>query len=196
MGGFLKEICPSVICADILELPSNDLTFSALEMPFSDGELSAIFMIDTFHHIPDSNLFLKEAGRVLKEGGRIIMIEPANSFWGRFVYKNFHHEPFEPDGSWEIPASGPLSGANGALPWIVFERDAEKYKTNFPELAVERIQYHTPLMYLISGGLAFKQLLPNFSYPVFRFCDKLFSLGSKQLSMFMTIEIRKLNKLK
>ncbi len=190
-GGFFKEICPSVICTDILELPTNDLTFSALEMPFSDAEISAIFMIDTFHHIPDSHLFLTEANRVLKNNGRMVMIEPANSLWGRFVYKNFHHEPFEPEGSWEIPVSGPLSGANGALPWIVFERDALKLNTNFPNLKIEKIAYHTPLMYLISGGLAFKQLLPDFSYPFFRSIDKLMSFITKQFSMFVTIEIRK-----
>jgi SAM-dependent methyltransferase len=192
-GGFLKELCPYVICTDILELPSNDMTFSALEMPFSDSELSAIFMIDTFHHIPDSCLFLKEADRVLKKEGVIIMIEPANSLWGRFIYRNLHHEPFEPNGGWEIPVSGPLSGANGALPWIVFERDSDKFSEIFPNFKIEKIQYHTPLMYLISGGLAFKQLLPNFSYSFFRCIDKFLPLVSKQFSMFMTIEIRKLD---
>ena len=190
-GGFLKEICPSVICTDILELPTNDMTFSALEIPFSNSELSAIFMIDTFHHIPDSFLFLKEADRVLKKDGVIIMIEPANSKWGRFIYKNFHHEPFNPNGGWEIPVSGPLSGANGALPWIVFERDSEKYNEIFQYLKVEKITYHTPLMYLISGGLAFRQLLPDFSYPFFRGIDKLLPLISKQISMFMTIVLKK-----
>ncbi len=115
-GGFLKDIMPSVLCTDILELPSNDLTFSALEMPFGDNELSAIFMIDTFHHIPDSTLFLSEAKRVLKKNGMIVMIEPANSLWGRFIYENFHHEPFGPKGNWEFPNSGPLSGATEPFP--------------------------------------------------------------------------------
>jgi SAM-dependent methyltransferase len=190
-GGFLKDIMPSVLCTDILELPSNDLTFSALEMPFEDNELSAIFMIDTFHHIPDSRLFLTEVNRVLKKGGMLIMIEPANSFWGRFIYKNFHHEPFEPKGNWKIPPSGPMSGANGALPWIVFERDSEEYKKSFPHLGLEKIKYHTPLMYLISGGVSFKQVFPNFFYPIFRSIDKLMPLINKQISMFMTITVRK-----
>ncbi len=190
-GGFLKDIMPSVLCTDILELPSNDLTFSALEMPFGDNELSAIFMIDTFHHIPDSTLFLSEAKRVLKKNGMIVMIEPANSLWGRFIYQNFHHEPFDPKGNWEIPNSGPLSGANGALPWIVFERDSEKLKSDFPGFQVEEITYHTPFMYLISGGVSFKQVFPNFFYPFFRTIDKLLPAISKQLSMFVTIKIRK-----
>lgn len=190
-GGFLKEVIPSVLCTDILELPSNDLTFSALEMPFADNEISAIFMIDTFHHIPDSKLFLTEVNRVLKKDGMLIMIEPANSFWGRFIYRNFHHEPFEPSGNWKIPPSGPMSGANGALPWIVFERDFEEFKKSFPNFSMEKIKYHTPFMYLISGGVSFKQVFPNFFYPVFRSVDKFLPLINKQISMFTTITFRK-----
>jgi SAM-dependent methyltransferase len=190
-GGFLKEFMPSVLCTDILELPTNDLTFSALDMPFEDNELSAIFMIDTFHHIPDSTLFLSEAKRVLKKDGMIVMIEPANSLWGRFIYKNFHHEPFDPDGNWRIPDSVPLSGANGALPWIVFERDFEKLKVDFNCLKLEEIRYHTPLMYLLSGGVSFKQVFPNFFYPFFRTIDKILPAISRQLSMFVTIKIKK-----
>ncbi len=191
-GGFLKEIIPTVLCSDILELPSNDLTFSALEMPFEDNEISAVFMIDTFHHIPDTKLFLAEVNRVLKKNGMLIMIEPANSLWGRFIYKNFHHEPFEPNGSWKIPTAGPMSGANGALPWIVFERDFDKFTGSFPFLRLEKINYHTPLLYLISGGVSFKQVFPNFSYAIFRWFDKLLPLVNRQISMFITISVRKM----
>lgn len=189
-GGFLKEIEPGVICSDVLPLATNDLSFSALDMPFEDNSVDGFFMIDTFHHIPDSEKFLSEARRVLKKGGKIIMIEPANSWWGRFIYKNFHHEPFNPDGDWKIPNVGPLSGANGALPWIVFERDQELFYQKFPELTIESIKYHTPLRYLISGGVSIKQLAPRFSYNAFRLLDKFLSNISNKLSMFVTITIK------
>lgn len=192
-GGFLKDLEPSVICSDVLELPTNDITFSALDMPFADEEISALFMIDTFHHIPDAELFLKEAERVLKKGGIITMIEPANSVWGRFIYKNFHHEPFEPGAGWSIPASGPLSGANGALPWIVFERDVQLFHSSFPAFVIEEIKYHTPLRYLTSGGVSFKQLVPDFSYGFFSVMDKLLAKVWPQLSMFVTIRLKKKN---
>lgn len=191
-GGFLKELIPHVICSDIIELPDNDMTFSALEMPFENNSVSAIFMIDTMHHIPDSKLFLEEAQRVLKKGGKIVMIEPANSIWGRFIYQNFHHEPFEPKGGWTIPSTGPLSGANGALPWIVFERDSTSFQKYFPQLKIETIKYINPLLYLVSGGVSFKQLLPNFLYPVVSLVDKILPKLSKQLSMFMLVRVSKL----
>ncbi len=190
-GGFFKELEPSIITSDLLDLPWVDMSFSALEMPFDNNELSGICMIDTFHHIPDSSKFLKEVMRVLKPGGVLLMVEPANSLWGRFIYRNFHHEPFNPDGNWMIPPSGPLSGANGALPWIVFERDRDRLQQEFPGLTVEGLEYHTPLRYLVSGGVSYKQLVPNFSYGLMTWVDNALSSISNQLSMFTTITVRK-----
>ena len=168
------------------------MTLSALNMPFDDNTIGGIFMIDTMHHIPDSEQFLNEVNRVLTNGGKMIMIEPANSIWGRFIYQNFHHEPFEPKGGWTIPSSGPMSDANGALPWIVFERDREIFKSKFPNLKIESITYINPLAYLLSGGVSRKQLLPNFSFPLIMVADKILSKLSKQISMFMVVKITKL----
>jgi SAM-dependent methyltransferase len=190
-GGFFKQLEPKAICSDIIDLPTNDITFSALEMPFGEHSVGGIFMVDTMHHIPDSDLFLKEVDRVLEVGGKMVMIEPANSWWGRFIFKNFHHEPFIPDGGWSIPSTGPLSGANGALPWIVFVRDNELFQQKFPGLIIDSIQYINPLSYLMTGGVSRKQFLPDFLFPVLRFADKILPAISKQLSMFMVVKIRK-----
>jgi len=190
-GGFLKNIVPSVITSDIIPLPHTDLTFSALQMPFRNSEVSVLFLLDTFHHIPDAYQFLKESERVLQKGGKIIMIEPANSVWGRFVYKNFHHEPFDKKGGWTIPDTGPMSGANGALPWIVFRRDVSLFADRFPDLKIESITYHTPLRYLISGGVAYRTLFPGWSFGFFTLLDRFLAYLSKEISMFMTIRIVK-----
>ena len=188
-AGFIKEILPDVITSDIMKLSTCDMVFSAEDMPFKDGELSAILMIDVLHHIPKPALFLKEAERTLKPGGKVIMTEPANSSFGHFIYTRFHHEPFNPKGNWEIPSTGPLSGANGALPWIIFERDREQFEKEFPGLKIEKIKYHTPMRYLISGGVSMRTLVPNWSFGFFRLVENLLSPVSKYFSMFMTIEL-------
>lgn len=190
-GGFLKELEPKVICTDILDLPENDMTFSALEMPFDDHSVDGIFMIDTLHHIPDMDKFLSEVDRVLTKGGQMIMIEPANTLWGRFIYRNFHHEPFDVNGDWTIPQKGPLSGANGALPWIVFERDRALFDQKFPGLQVERISFRNPLIYLVSGGVSFRQLLPDFMFGIVRIVDGWLPRIWKQISMFQLIRVVK-----
>ncbi len=190
-GGFLKEVFPSVITSDVLPLPGVDLCFSGLNMPFENESVDAFFMIDVFHHVPDSELFLKEMSRCLKRGGTIIMIEPANTWWGRFIYQNFHHEPFDPKGDWMLTGDGPLSCANGALPWIVFQRDRIRFKQTFPHLSLVTMTPHTPIRYLVSGGLTLRQLLPTFSYGFICTIEWCLSVLTSILGMFYAIRIDK-----
>ncbi|TSA34627.1 MAG: class I SAM-dependent methyltransferase [Porphyromonadaceae bacterium] len=194
-GGFLKEMEPRVICSDVIDLPTNDMTFSALEMPFEDQSVAAIFMTDAMHHIPDSEKFLQEVNRVLVDNGKLILIEPANSIWGRFIFRNFHHEPFDPRASWTIPSSGPMSGANGALPWIIFVRDFLIFQQKFPKLEIQVINYRNPVLYLVSGGVSYRQLLPDFFYGFLNLIDKTLPKISKQLSMFMLVKITRIPEL-
>jgi SAM-dependent methyltransferase len=190
-GGFLKEIMPDVITSDVLQIATVDKIFSALAMPFADVSVDAFFMVDVLHHIPDAELFFKEALRCLKPGGKIIMVEPANTPFGRFIYKNFHHERFDLAGGWYLEATGPLSVANGAIPWIVFTRDRQIFESKFPALKILRIKPHTPFRYLLSGGLSLRQLVPSFMYPVVKAFEFILIPLSPLLGMFQTIELQK-----
>lgn len=190
-GGFLKELYPTIITSDVLQLPSVDKIFSATAMPFDDQSLDAIVMIDVLHHIPDVRAFFREAARCLKPGGRVVMIEPANTCWGRFIYTHFHHEGFDPAARWEFQSQGPLSTANGALPWIVFHRDRRQFESEFPSLQIMNIRHHTPFRYLLSGGLTLRQLVPTWSYPVFKVLEFCLNPLSGSLGMFQTIILEK-----
>jgi SAM-dependent methyltransferase len=191
-GGFLKEVFPEVITSDILALPNVDMVFSAEEIPFKENELASIVMLNVFHHIPKPYLFLQEAQRTLVKGGKIIMTEPANSALGRFIYKRFHHEPFEENGPREIKAGNPLSNSNQALPHIYFERDLELFKKEFPLLKINSIKYHSPFSYIISGGVSRSAMLPYFMYNFVKGIEWLFSPLSKQIGLFCTIEVEKI----
>lgn len=191
-GGFLKEVFPEVITSDILSLPNVDQVFSAEKLPFKDKELAAIMMLNVFHHIPKPYLFLKEAQRTLVSGGIVIMTEPANSSLGRFIYKRFHHEPFEEKGGREIEAGNPLSNSNQALPYIYFERDLDLFRKEFPQLKIRSIRYHSPFSYVISGGVSRSAMLPYFMYALLKGVEWILSPFSKQLGLFCTVELEKL----
>lgn len=191
-GGFLKDIFPSVTTSDILPLPFVDEVFSAEKFPYQDGTLSGICMVNVLHHIPDSASFFKEAERVLCKGGKIIMVEPANTIWSRFIYSRFHHEPFEVDAGWSLPASGPLSGANGALPWIILVRDRKKFQEKYPGLSIERVKGHTGMTYLISGGVSMRSLVPDWSYGFFYALESILGAVLSPFAMFMTVEVKKI----
>jgi len=190
-GGFLKTMFPEVITSDILQLPHVDLNFSAEKMPFENNSVSCIMMLNVFHHIPRPYLFLREAERVLVEGGKIIMIEPANTFFSRFVYKHFHHEPFDPKGAMEINPGNPLSNSNQALPYIYFERESDLFRQEYGSLNINYIHYHTPFRYILSGGLSRKTLVPTKLYGFIAGIEKILSPLSKYIGLFCTIEIEK-----
>jgi len=190
-GGFIKEVIPSVVTSDILELSNVDKIFSVFDMPFDQASVDAFFMFDVFHHITDPRAFFREALRCLKAGGRIVMIEPANTWWSRFVYQNFHHELFDMQAKWEQQELGRLSHGNGALAWIIFSRDGKIFEEEFPSLKIVSIHNHTPLRYLLSGGLTLRQLVPSFTYPAVIVLEYLLSPLDNILGMFQTIELQK-----
>lgn len=190
-GGFVKDIIPSVITSDILFLSNIDLCFSAQNMPFKDDSVDAFFMFNVFHHIKDPGHILKELNRCLCPGGKIVMIEPANTLWGRFIWQHFHHEVFDPSAGWRVAGTGPLSSANGALPWIIFCRDREQFEQQFPSLQINQMRYQMPLRYLISGGVSMRPLLPSISYNIVKGIEFLLSPLNPWIGMFFTIEIQK-----
>jgi len=193
-GGFLKQLIPTVITSDIIELPTNDRVVNAELLPFADNSLSAIFMIDVLHHIPNCDVFFAEAQRTLKVGGKILMSEPANTPFSRFFYKYLHHEPFDTSGGWKIAApTGPLTGANGAIPWIVFNRDLDKFTANYPQLQLVSTQLHTPFRYILSGGMTPYSLVPKGSFNFFTKLEKKVNRLYPMLAMFQFIEVVKIN---
>jgi hypothetical protein len=106
-------------------------------------------MVDVLHHIPNPDLFLSETRRVLRSEGSIATLEPWDSAWGaRWIYRHLHSEPFEPNAlGWTLPEQGgigPLSGANRAIPWIIFVRVRVRFERLFPELKIFTVQIDYP----------------------------------------------------
>ncbi len=191
-GGFIKEVIPEAVTSDVVAVPEVDLVGSALELPFRDNVLRAILMINVFHHLADVQMLLNEATRCLKPGGLLLMVEPANTPFARFIYRHFHHEPFLPEqSSWVLGAGGRLSHANGALPWIVFSRDRPLFETRYPKLAIEKLSSFLPFRYLMSGGVSKPQLAPSFAYPVIHRLEKILTPWFDYLGMFMQVVVRK-----
>jgi len=192
-GGFIKEVIGNVITSDVLELPNVDRVFSAFDMPFESDSVDVFLMFDVLHHLADPRAFFKEALRCLKISGKIVMIEPANTLWSGFIYKNFHHELFDTQAKWTLEETGPLSQGNGAIPWIIFSRDRKIFENEFPSLRIVGIRNHTPLRYLLSGGFTLRQLLPSFAYPLIKAIEYALSPVNDWLGMFQTIELEKVD---
>jgi SAM-dependent methyltransferase len=189
-AGFLRERIPRAVTSDILAVPGVDLVADATRLPFASGVLRGIVMTNVLHHLPDIRGFLREAGRAVKPGGRLVMVEPWVTTWSTFIYRRLHTEPFEPDAaSWELPSRGPLSGANGALPWIVFERDRQQFAAEFPAWRISSISPTMPFRYLVSGGVSLRCLVPAFTHGMWRWLENRLAPWMPALGMFATVVI-------
>ncbi len=184
-GGFLREVIPDLVTSDVFPVPGVDQVVDAHELPFEDGALRAVLMTNVLHHLADVRRFFREAARCVRPGGVMALVEPWNTPWSRFVYRHFHYEPFDPaTASWTFPATGPLSGANNALPWILFARDRERFLAEFPQWRIETVRPIMPFRYLLSGGVGFRSLMPGWTYPACKAFEACLSPWRNYLAMF------------
>jgi SAM-dependent methyltransferase len=188
-AGFLREFLPGLITSEVFATPGVDRIVDARQLPFMDCELDGIVMTDVLHHIEDVAQFFHEATRCIKGGGQVLMVEPWNTPWSRWVYQRLHSEPFQTQAGWTLPSAGPLSGANGALPWILFERDKDRFHREFPQWDIHSIELLMPFSYLLSGGVSLRAFAPGWAYRPVRCVEG--QLNQKRWAMFALIKMRK-----
>jgi SAM-dependent methyltransferase len=192
-AGYCERFIPGLITSEVFLCAGVRLVADARQLPIRSDSLRAIVFTDVMHHMPDVREFFAEASRCLRSGGRILMIEPWVTPWSRFIYTRFHHEPFRPDASdWSFPSTGPLSGANGALPWIAFARDRAQFEIQFPEFEIGRIRPFLPFRYLLSGGVGMRSLVPGFTQSVLSGVEHMLEPYMSNLGMFAFISLRKI----
>lgn len=191
-AGFSKQVIRGVVTSDIVDTSRVDIVLDGQYLPFKNDALRAIVMVDVFHHIPNVELFLRDAAKCVKIGGVIAMIEPWATLWSALIYKYLHHEPFDKYAhGWKIQQGSPLTLSNQALPWIVFKRDRKIFEKKFQEWKIVSTNLHSPIRYLLSGGVSLRSLWPDKLYSVLRFIEYLLVPLNKYIAMFATIVLKK-----
>jgi SAM-dependent methyltransferase len=189
-AGYCSRFIPGLITSEIFVCPDVRVVLDAQRIPFANESLRAIVMTNVLHHMPQVECFFSEACRCLRSGGKILMIEPWMTSWSKLVYRHFHHEPFNPEATnWFFASNGPLSGANGALPWILFVRDREKFESRFPELSIQQIRPSLPFRYLVSGGVGMRSLMPGFTHGIWVGLERLLQSQMSSLGMFAFVAL-------
>jgi hypothetical protein len=164
-GGFLVEFVPKLITSEIFYSRHVKMVLDGSGLPFVNESLSGIVMTDVLHHLPQPR-----------------------QFFTRLVYSKLHHEPFQPEAvEWTFPQRGPLSGANSALPWIIFDRDRTRFEREFPQWQIHTIKPFMPFRYLLSGGVSMRSLTPGWSFALWRNLENLLRPWMKSLAMFALI---------
>src|SRR5947209_4729587 len=135
--GQFKEFSPEAISSDIQCSPMIDVVADAQRLPFRTAAVSNIVMLDVLHHVEFPALFFEEALRVLRPGGRCIMIEPGITWGSSAFYRLFHIEPVDMKADPLIKGSpDPLKqpyDSNQAIPTLLATRDKMRFMQHYPQ---------------------------------------------------------------
>ncbi len=104
--GLAAEFIPDLLLTDIVQAPWHARQAAAEALPFADGELGALVLFDVLHHVADPAGFFAEATRVLRPGGRIVVLEPYISPLSHVIYGRFHPELVDMSVDPLAPAAG------------------------------------------------------------------------------------------
>lgn len=194
--GFFKDLRPNIITSDIRAIPAVDRVIHAEQMDLADQAVRCIYAINAFHHLSDPERFFSELCRVLKPGGGCILIEPHNGLASSLLHRHMHKdEHFDPDAlSWKTQEiRGPLSGANQALAYIVFERDRQCFDEKFGrDLEIVYLSYClNSLRHFFSGGLNFRQLLPTLVEPLLQAIEQIGRPLARHWAFYQLIVLRR-----
>jgi SAM-dependent methyltransferase len=190
----IRESFPDVLATDVVEGPNLDRVLNAQQMDLPDASVRAFFVQNAFHHFPEPDRFLAELERVLVPGGGAVVLEPYYGPAATFLFKRlFRTEGYDKAyPSWNTPATGPMNGANQALSYIVFVRDRAEFERRYPSLEIVHQEcIGNYLKYILSGGLNFRQLLPDAMSPAVDFVQGCLRPLARVLSLHHAVVIRK-----
>ena len=170
--GNIHDVIPSCIRTDLFPNPWIDQVENAYQLSFGDETVSDLILTDVFHHLKYPGTALKEFARVLRKGGRVIMLEPCISALGLVVYGVLHEEPIAVTKTiqWDAPANWSPEqidyyAAQGNASRIFLGKQFQDQLGDWQKIETKRI---SAIAYAASGGFSKPQLYPAFALPVLR----------------------------
>lgn len=193
-SSFFKTRYPHIVSTDIQPAAHLDRVLDAQALDLPDRSARAFYAINCLHHLPQPKLFFEELKRTLVPGGGCVLIDPYYSPFSRIFHANLHAEEVYDwsQKDWEFQSPSPGVIANQALSWIIFVRDRAFFESRYPELEIvdTHVIGNYP-RYLFSGGLNFRQLLPDALTGTVKFGEVLLSPLKPLLGLHWAIVIRK-----
>lgn len=178
--GSMADSWPDLITSDVIPCPWLHCAADACHLPFRNGALSNLILLDVLHHLEDPLRFFTEAARTLAPGGRILMLEPYTSPISWIAWRYVHEE--DVDLSADLLTEGSARGrnpakqpwdANLAIPTLLFWRRLDAFRARFPSLTVVRRERFDFLLYPLSGGFEQRPLIPRRLASAVRVCERL-----------------------
>ena len=155
----------SITRLDIQLSSQVDIVGDAHDLPLDDNSFDNIVLFDVLHHLECPLIFFAEAQRVLKPGGRIILVEPAITPFSYPFYHWLHEEPV--DMSWQPdpkccpnPQKDPYD-SNQAIPTLLFGKYQDHFAADSAlSFNLRAKKYLSLFVYPLSGGFKKWSLIP------------------------------------
>jgi SAM-dependent methyltransferase len=178
--GNIKEVIPHCLRTDLFPNPWIDQVENAYRLSFADQSVSDLIMTDVLHHLKYPGRALEEFYRVLRRGGRVIMLEPYLSLLGILIYGVLHQEPigltqriewFSPEG-WSADDIDYYAAQGNAT--RIFTRSGFRGRLgNWRKIETIRL---SALAYAASGGYSGPQLYPKSTLLLIKGAEKILDL--------------------
>jgi len=147
------------ITTDIRNLPWLDKSeINAEESGFPDTYFDYIILMNVLQHLNRPAAFFREALRILKPGGKLIVFEPYSSFSFRMALGIIGHEHCNDkadvlsDGYCLENEARNFWDGNNSTGKILFRND-EKFREKFAEFEIVEKSYSEFFVFLNSGGV-------------------------------------------
>lgn len=178
--GNIREVIPNCVRTDLFPNPWIDQVENAYQLSFPDESVSDLILTDVFHHLRYPGTALKEFSRVLRKGGRVIMLEPCISALGLLVYGVPHDEPIAvmDEINWNAPEEWSPEkidyyAAQGNASRVFLGNRFRHKLLNWQKIEAIRL---SAIAYAASGGFSKPQLYPTAALPLIRKLEKLLDL--------------------
>ena len=167
--GRSKDFIPSIVTSDIVKTRYVDMACSAYAIPASSetGRWANIVAVDVLHHLCRPIEFLESAAKGLQDNGRIILVEPAATAFGKAFYTLFHEEPIRP-GAIQSPygmepddEQGEFANMGMGVALFVRDKNALNERLSSLGLQIETVRFRDLIAYPSTGGYSGRQLLPT-----------------------------------
>jgi SAM-dependent methyltransferase len=178
--GHIREVIPQCVTTELFPFPWIDRIENAYQLSFEDESISDLISTDVFHHLKYPGTALTEFHRVLRPGGRVILLEPCMSLLGLIVYGIFHVEPIAITKQIEWLAPEDWSpehldyyAAQGNATRIFVGKQFRSQLNRWKSVKTIRL---SALTYAASGGYSGPQLYPTGMYSAVKSLEKILDL--------------------